>query len=110
MNIGFAIKSIRTKLSLAQYELAERCHISQTTLSQIENGRKRPSPKTLASICKVLDVPPAIIYIIAMEKEDVPESKRAVYNLVFPSIKGLALQMLDTEHHGLAENGREKGG
>ena len=108
MNIGFAIRSIRTKLSIAQYELAEKCNISQTTLSQIETGRKRPSPKTLASICRVLDVPPAIIYIIAMEKEDVPQSKRAVYNLVFPSIKGLALQMLDTEHHEFTAERREK--
>ena len=108
MNIGFAIRSIRTKLSIPQYELAEKCKISQTTLSQIETGRKRPSPKTLASICRVLNVPPAIIYIIAMEKEDVPQSKRAVYNLVFPSIKGLALQMLDTEHHEFTAGNRDK--
>lgn len=98
MNIGLAIRSIRSRRSIAQFALAEKCGISQTTLSQIENGRKRPGPKTLESICRVLEVPPAIIYLMAMEKEDVPESKRAVYSLVFPSIKGLALQMIESEH------------
>lgn len=99
MNIGFAIRSIRTRRSIAQFELADRCGISQTALSQIETGRKRPGPRTLEKICNVLEVPPAIIYIMAMENEDVPHSKRAVYSLVFPSIKGLALQMIDSEHH-----------
>ena len=42
MNIGLAIKSIRKKLSITQYELAEKCDLSQTSLSQIETGVKRP--------------------------------------------------------------------
>ncbi len=98
MNIGSAIKSIRKKLSITQYELAERCDLSQTSLSQIETGIKRPSQRTISKVCTVLDIPESIIYIVAMQESDVPASKRGVYELVYPSIKSLALQMVSSEH------------
>lgn len=98
MNIGSAIKSIRKKLSITQYELADRCDLSQTSLSQIETGIKRPSQRTISKVCTVLDIPESIIYIVAMQESDVPASKRGVYELVYPSIKSLALQMVSSEH------------
>lgn len=98
MNIGSAIKSIRKKLAITQYELAEKCDLSQTSLSQIETGIKRPSQRTITKVCSVLDIPESIIYIVAMQESDVPASKRGVYELVYPSIKSLALQMVSSEH------------
>ena len=98
MNIGSAIKSIRKKLSITQYELAEKCDLSQTSLSQIETGIKRPSQRTITKVCSVLDIPESIIYIVAMQEADVPPSKKGVYELVYPSIKSLALQMVSSEH------------
>jgi len=107
MNIGSAIKSIRKKLGIPQWELAEKCSLSQTSLSQIENNIKRPSPKTLEKICNVLDVPESIIYIVAMEDVDIPESKKKAYKLIYPSIKSLAMQMVSAEHLGLLRNDDE---
>ncbi len=104
MNIGSAIKSIRKKLSITQYELAEKCDLSQTSLSQIETGIKRPSQRTIAKVCNVLDIPESIIYIVAMQETDVPPSKRGVYELVYPSIKSLALQMVSSEHLDLVSS------
>jgi transcriptional regulator with XRE-family HTH domain len=101
MNIGSAIKSIRKKLSITQYELAEKCDLSQTSLSQIETGIKRPSQRTISKVCAVLDIPESIIYIVAMQETDVPPSKKGVYELVYPSIKSLALQMVSSEHMDL---------
>lgn len=98
MNIGSAIKSIRKKMSITQYELAEKCDLSQTSLSQIETGVKRPSQRTISKVCTVLDIPESIIYIVAMQEVDVPPSKKSVYELVYPSIKSLALQMVSSEH------------
>ena len=103
MNIGIAIKSIRKKLSITQYELAEKCDLSQTSLSQIETGVKRPSQKTITKVCSVLDIPESIIYIVAMQEADVPPSKKGVYELVYPSIKSLALQMVSSEHLALVD-------
>jgi transcriptional regulator with XRE-family HTH domain len=101
MNIGLAIKSIRKKLAITQYDLAERCELSQTSLSQIETGVKRPSQRTITKVCLVLDIPESIIYIVAMQEADVPPSKKGVYELVYPSIKSLALQMVSSEHLAL---------
>jgi len=101
MKIGSAIKSIRKKLSITQYELAEKCELSQTSLSQIETGVKRPSQRTIEKVCTVLDIPESVIYIVAMQDTDVPPSKKGVYDLVYPSIKSLALQMVSTEHMNL---------
>jgi hypothetical protein len=36
-----------------------------------------------------------------MQESDVPPSKRGVYELVYPSIKSLALQMVSSEHINL---------
>ena len=101
MNIGIAIKSIRKKLSITQYELAEKCDLSQTSLSQIETGIKRPSQRTISKVCDVLDIPESIIYIVAMQEADVPPSKKGIYEMVYPSIKSLALQMVSSEHLAL---------
>jgi len=104
MNIGLAIKSIRRQLDITQYQYADRCNISQTSLSQIENGVKRPSARTIKKVCEVLDVPESIIYILGMQDTDVPESRKNVYEMLFPSIKNLALQIVSAEHKQLIEH------
>lgn len=104
MNIGLAIRSIRRQLDITQYELADKCNISQTSLSQIENGVKRPSNRTIKKVCEVLDVPESIIYILGMQDTDVPNSRKDVYEMLFPSIKNLALQIVSDEHKHLVEH------
>ena len=98
MNLGLSSKVIRRELGITQYELSEKCGISQTSLSQIETGTKRPSPRTIKRICEVLEVPESIIYILGMQDSDVPESKKGIYSLIFPSIQNLALQIVSDEH------------
>ena len=104
MNLGIAIRSVRRQLNITQHELSERSGISQTSLSQIENAVKRPSNKTIKSICGVLDVPEAVLYILAMQDSDVPSSKKNVYDMLFPSIKNLALQIVGNENRMIIEN------
>lgn len=104
MNIGFAIRSIRRQLGITQYELANKCDISQTSLSQIENGIKRPSTRTIKRVCEALEVPESVIYILGMQETDVPVSKKNVYELLFPSIRNLALQIVGNENRRYVEN------
>ena len=96
MNLGKAITSVRKQLGIKQYELSEMTGISQTSLSQIETGLKRPSPRTLKKISEALQVPDSLLYILGMQDTDVPDSKKAIYGLIFPSIRSLALQMVTT--------------
>jgi len=100
MNIGTAIKIIRKKGNMSQRDLAEKCNISQTSLSQIENGVKKPRTQTFNKICQVLDVPESVIYILALEDKDVPPHRRMVYDMLFPSITAMALQIAGPNYVG----------
>jgi transcriptional regulator with XRE-family HTH domain len=103
MDIGNSIKLIRKKLGISQIDLAEKCNISQTSLCQIETGAKRPSAKTLKKLCDELQVPESVIYLLAIEQTDIPENKRKIYGIVYPSIKSLVLHIVDDEYAGLMQ-------
>lgn len=92
MNIGNAIKEIRKRKGMSQLQLANAADITQAAMSGIENG-KRPNPGTLEKLSKELGVPESLIYAMAMEKDDVPEEKRVLYDSLFPVIKGLIMQI-----------------
>jgi transcriptional regulator with XRE-family HTH domain len=92
MNLGKAIKIIRKETGLSQTDLAQLSNITQAALSQIENG-KRPGTSTLKKISKALDIPESLIYVIGIEKDDVPVKKRKLYDDLFPVIESLILKL-----------------
>lgn len=51
---GIEIKVARILAGLKQYEVAARLGISQNQLSQIELGRREPSPELLERILQVI--------------------------------------------------------
>ena len=96
MNLGLAIKELRKQKKLSQIELAMKASLSQTALSQIEKG-KRPGIQTLKNISSALEVPESLIYVMGIEKADVPENKQMLYDKLFPVIKSLVLQVASSE-------------
>ena len=50
------IRSKRKQMGLSQAELAERVHITQPYIYEIESGRKTPSVEILFAICEELDI------------------------------------------------------
>ena len=94
MDIGTSIKRIRQEKSLSQGELAKSCGISQTSLSQIEKGIKRPSSKNLAKICKILEVPEPLIYLYGIEESDIPKRKKELFKMLYPSVEALLKQII----------------
>ncbi len=84
-------------MGVSQKELSRQCDLSQAALSQIENNVKRPTQKTIEKVCTVLDIPQAVIFIIAIEETDVSENKREIYKLVYPPIVSLTLQMIKSD-------------
>ena len=91
--MGYAVKEIRLCLQLTQVELAARCGCTQTSLSQLENGKKSASQRTIDKICRSLEIPETLLYLVGMEVEDLAPDKRYVFSLVHPSIKELSLQI-----------------
>ena len=55
--LGAAIARARRRARLTQPELAARVNISQSHVSFIEQGRRRPEASVLQNIARVLDVP-----------------------------------------------------
>lgn len=96
MNIGETIKELRKKKGISQTELAALCNITQTSLSQIEVGKKSPHESTLTKISKVLGVPVMYIYFLSFDENDVPEDKQEAYKILGPYIKQ-AINQLFTE-------------
>lgn len=94
MNIGHAIKQVRTHFGYSQVELSEATGLSQTSISQIESGVKNPSKRTIAAICKEFEIPEAILYVMGMEDTDVPASRKSAYKQLYPAMKDFAVQLL----------------
>ncbi len=103
MDIGNSIRLIRKKRGISQIGLAEQCNISQTSLCLIETCAKRPSERTIKRICDVLQIPESLVYLLAIQYTDIPDHKREVYEMVFPSIKSLVLHIVDDEYATLMQ-------
>lgn len=56
------IAYLRKKRDMTQGELAKKSKVSQSTIAQIENGRKDPSMTTVLSLAKALDVHVSILF------------------------------------------------
>ncbi|MBW5381558.1 helix-turn-helix domain-containing protein [Brachyspira hampsonii] len=68
IDIGIKIKDIRTKKGILLKDLAKKCGISSSMLSQIEKGNANPSLNTIKSIAKELGVPIFQFFIEEDEK------------------------------------------
>lgn len=97
MKIGKTIKQLRKERKLNQIELADACGITQTSLSQIESDLTRPTQKNLDSICNALGISESLLYILSIEEEDVPESKKEAFHILFPSVKDMMVGLLKEE-------------
>lgn len=94
MNIGKAIKELRISKNLNQSEFAAQCDLTQTSLSQIESGMKRPNPTTMKKICDFFQISEPVIYLLATEESDIPEKNKLLYQSLFHNIKNALIDML----------------
>lgn len=95
MKIGIAIRHVRTKLMIRQGEFALMCSLSQNALSQIGAGRKTPGSYTMNKICSALGIPQHLLFILALQEEDIAEAKRDAFKMIHRVIADLALRIAD---------------
>jgi len=93
MKIGNTIKTIRKKKGIQQNELAEKSGISQTYLSQIENGTRTATLETLEKISNALDVPLSVLSFLSLEITAVNPNKREAYAKFQPIIKAMVEEL-----------------
>jgi transcriptional regulator with XRE-family HTH domain len=62
INVGSNIRDRRREQRLTMVELAHLCALSQPFLSQVENGRAKPSMDSLYRIARALDTTPQALF------------------------------------------------
>jgi transcriptional regulator with XRE-family HTH domain len=96
MNIGQAVRELRQRRypDLRQEAFAKCVGISQTYLSQLENGHKQASTEVLQSIADFCEVPLAILFWFTIEEKEVRKNKKEAFKLLKPCIDELINQLI----------------
>src|SRR5947209_1263976 len=68
------LERIRTDAGLSQTALAERVGVSQSAISQMESGERRPSFDMVRELAKALGVKPS--YLLGEEIENLSKEER----------------------------------
>ena len=89
MNLGLAVKTLRKNKGLTQGNFCEMVGITQSYLSQVENGNKEPSIDVVKKIADALGTPMPVLFWFTLTEEDVDESKVEVFKLLKPSVDSL---------------------
>ena len=104
MKLGVSIRAVRKQLDIVQVEFAKNCKLSQTELSQIENGIKHPSTKTVKRICERYGIPENILYLMSLEECDFPSEKKIEFAFFHPCIKLLAFKIIENKNKSHNKN------
>lgn len=95
MDIGTTITRLRKEKGLSQVEFAKLIDLTQTSLSQIESGKKRPSSTTLKNICHHLGISELHLYLLSFDESDVAENKRELYHQLEGPLKELVFKLVN---------------
>ncbi len=88
MEVGEAIRVVRTRAKVRQGDLARRAGVSQSLVSMVENGRRNPTMEMVERLCKAMNVPAQLVLLLACE----PKAAKRRY---LPALDRLRLAMLD---------------
>lgn len=93
MNFGIALQRIRTRQYIAQEEFASILGLSQSALSRIESGERKPSHAKLLVIAKKLKISVGLLYLLALEETDFLPKDRAEIQKLVPIIQNTIDQL-----------------
>lgn len=74
--IGLRIRKFREEKNISQKELAQRIGVSNSRVSNWEQGINRPDVDFLASICKALNVSPSELLDIRLSDDELNDNER----------------------------------
>ena len=76
--IGLRIRKFREEKNISQKELAQRIGVSNSRVSNWEQGINRPDVDFLASICKALNVSPSELLDIRLSDDELNDNERQI--------------------------------
>lgn len=89
MDIGTTIMALRKSRKVTQEELAKKCGLTQTSITQIETNKKRIRDDNLKKVCKYFKISLGGFYVMALTEEDVPKRKRKMFKAMNGIIKNI---------------------
>lgn len=87
MDLGKAFKIARKSKGITQKELAEKVGMSHNSISNIEKGASFPPGGTLKKMCDGIGVSTGYVLFCTLEREDIPEAKRELFDAIGPRLK-----------------------
>lgn len=85
MDLGARMKQLREEQGLSQEDLAERVGTAQSTISQLEQGARNPSYRTLRSLADALGI--SVSYLLGEAEVEKLEPEEEV---LFREYRGLS--------------------
>ena len=82
---------------VTQAEFAALVGLSKSFISNIEANVRRPSLKNLAKICRVLDMPQPVFYLLSIDPIDLSRKRRKVFKLLFPIVQQLMFDIIGAD-------------
>ena len=90
MNYGKAINNLRVdRMKQKQTIFAKSIGITQTYLSQIENGIKKPSTDLLDRISIYVEIPMPFLFWYSITEKDIKNCKLEAYRMLKPAADAL---------------------
>ena len=74
-DLGNRIKRLRKELGISQKELAERIGVSNSRVSNWEQGINRPDADILSRLCSALQTSPSLLLGIKLTKDELTEKE-----------------------------------
>ena len=87
MDLGNAIKTLRTKQDLTQAQLADRVGLSVNAVSSLELGNTYPPKATVEKLCEAFGISPALFQLSVIDEGDFPEEKRVLYRALLQPLR-----------------------
>lgn len=76
--IGNRIRKFREELGISQKQLAEQIGVSNSRISNWEQGINRPDADILAKLCTALNVSPSLLLGVKLSTDELTEQERSV--------------------------------
>ena len=66
---------------------------TQSNLSLLESNKEMPSMSRLKVIASELEVNTSILFMMSLERDEISEEKKPLYDILMPTIKELLLSL-----------------
>lgn len=86
MNIGLALKTLRERAGLTQYQAAKELGVAQNVISRLENNNLYPSSEMAPKLSKLYKIPIPILFFMALDEDDIADDDLEYYREYRPNV------------------------